>query len=182
MPGSFRSIAFPPPAGFPYVGSVLTDGTQAFAAFADGHSKSTYMLLDLATGTTRTVPVPGAVDLGGPVALVNGRLGLVSWSRTSAGESYRYDPAHWSFVTGPKDKILELARLSNVQVQPAAARFDEGVGACCTHAAGQLRKLVQPWTGARGSDSEPRHPGKKAEPLRDGPAGRMKTCLAVMRA
>ncbi len=92
MAGSFRSVAFPAPAGFPYVGGpVLTDGTQALAAFGDGHSKSTYMLLDLATGTTRTVPVTLTGDLGSPVALVNGRLGVVSWSRTSAGESYRYE-------------------------------------------------------------------------------------------
>jgi protein SCO1 len=26
------------------------------------------------------------------------------------GESYQYDPAHWSFLTGPPDKIAELAR------------------------------------------------------------------------
>ena len=92
MAGSFRSVAFPAPAGFPYVGGpVLTDGTQALAAFGDGHSKSTYMLLDLATGTTRTVPVTLTGDLGSPVGLVNGRLGVMSWSRTSAGESYRYE-------------------------------------------------------------------------------------------
>ena len=93
MAGTFRSVPFPAPAGFPYVGSVLTDGTQAFAVFADGYSQFTYVLLDLATGRTRTVPAPGAGDFGGPVALVNGRLGVLSWSRTSAGESYRYDIA-----------------------------------------------------------------------------------------
>jgi hypothetical protein len=92
MAGSFRSVAFPAPAGFPYVGGpVLTDGTQAFVVFADGYSQFTYMLLDLATGTTRTVPAAPAGDFGGPVALVNGRLGVVAWSRTSAGESYRYE-------------------------------------------------------------------------------------------
>lgn len=26
------------------------------------------------------------------------------------GETYQYDPAHWSFLTGPQDKIAELAR------------------------------------------------------------------------
>jgi cytochrome oxidase Cu insertion factor (SCO1/SenC/PrrC family) len=26
------------------------------------------------------------------------------------GKSYQYDPAHWSFLTGPPDKIAELAR------------------------------------------------------------------------
>jgi hypothetical protein len=90
MAGSFRSVAFPAPAGYPYVGQVLTDGTQAFAAFGDG-SKSAYTLLDLATGTARTVPLTLTGDFGGPVALVNGQLGVLSWSRTSAGESYRYE-------------------------------------------------------------------------------------------
>ena len=30
------------------------------------------------------------------------------------GESYHYDPAHWSFLTGPPDKIGELARQAGV--------------------------------------------------------------------
>jgi protein SCO1/2 len=33
------------------------------------------------------------------------------------GESYHYDPAHWSFLTGPKDKIEEFARLCDVTFQ-----------------------------------------------------------------
>src|SRR3979411_856568 len=41
MAGSFRSRVFPAQAGFPYVGGpVLTDGTQAFAVFADGYSQT----------------------------------------------------------------------------------------------------------------------------------------------
>ena len=33
--------------------------------------------------------------------------------------SYQYDPAHWSFLTGPPDKIAELARASGVNYQYA---------------------------------------------------------------
>jgi protein SCO1 len=33
------------------------------------------------------------------------------------GESYQYDPAHWSFLTGPPDKIAEIARLSDVHYE-----------------------------------------------------------------
>jgi len=33
------------------------------------------------------------------------------------GEMYHYDPAHWSFLTGPPDKISELAGLSGVMFQ-----------------------------------------------------------------
>jgi len=35
---------------------------------------------------------------------------------------YRHDPKHWSFVTGPKDKIMELARESGMSMKP-----DEGL-------------------------------------------------------
>ncbi len=31
------------------------------------------------------------------------------------GESYHYDPAHWSFLTGPADKIAELAHAAGVE-------------------------------------------------------------------
>ncbi len=31
--------------------------------------------------------------------------------------SYHYDPAHWSFLTGPQDKIAELARLCDVKFE-----------------------------------------------------------------
>ena len=35
----------------------------------------------------------------------------------SYGESYQYDPAHWSFFTGPPDKIAELAHGAGVEYQ-----------------------------------------------------------------
>jgi protein SCO1/2 len=38
------------------------------------------------------------------------------------GESYQYDPKHWSFLTGPPDKIAELAQQSGVKYE-----FDDGL-------------------------------------------------------
>lgn len=38
------------------------------------------------------------------------------------GNSYQYNPAHWSFLTGPPDKIAELARVSGVNYQ-----YDDGL-------------------------------------------------------
>ena len=38
------------------------------------------------------------------------------------GNSYQYDPAHWSFLTGPPDKIAELARMSGVNYE-----YDNGL-------------------------------------------------------
>jgi protein SCO1/2 len=57
------------------------------------------------------------------------------------GESYRYDPAHWSFVTGPKDKILELARLSNVQVAPESGLFNHNFRTLIIDAAGRVQMI-----------------------------------------
>jgi protein SCO1/2 len=57
------------------------------------------------------------------------------------GESYRYDPAHWSFVTGPKDKILELARLSNVQVQPDSGLFNHSFRTMIIDASGHVQMI-----------------------------------------
>jgi protein SCO1/2 len=34
------------------------------------------------------------------------------------GERYGYDPAHWSFLTGPLDAITALAKESNLQFEP----------------------------------------------------------------
>ncbi len=34
------------------------------------------------------------------------------------GQTYQYDPARWTFLTGPRDKIAELARAAGVQYAP----------------------------------------------------------------
>lgn len=57
------------------------------------------------------------------------------------GESYRYDPARWSFVTGPKDKILELARLSNVQVAPDSGLFNHNFRTMIIDASGRVQMI-----------------------------------------
>ncbi len=57
------------------------------------------------------------------------------------GESYRYDPVYWSFVTGPKDKILELARLSNVQVEPDSGLFNHNFRTMIIDASGQVQMI-----------------------------------------
>jgi len=39
-------------------------------------------------------------------------------------EMYHYDPAHWSFLTGPADKIGALARLSDVKFERDGSSFN----------------------------------------------------------
>ena len=38
-------------------------------------------------------------------------------------ERYRYNPSHWSFITGPKEKIAELAQLSDVNFNKDGSGF-----------------------------------------------------------
>lgn len=57
------------------------------------------------------------------------------------GETYRYDPVHWSFVTGPKDKILELARLSEVQVNPDSGLFNHNFRTMIIDASGRVQMI-----------------------------------------
>ncbi len=53
-------------------------------------------------------------------------------------EHYQYDPARWSFLTGPSDQINELARLSGVQVDPDAGLFNHNFRTLIIGANGQL--------------------------------------------
>lgn len=54
------------------------------------------------------------------------------------GEKYQYDPAHWSFLTGPKDKIAELARLSNVEFESDSGLFNHNFRTMIIDASGRL--------------------------------------------
>jgi|SRR5947209_3953455 len=54
-------------------------------------------------------------------------------------QRYHYDPARWSFLTGPKEKITELARLSEVTVEPDGALFNHNFRTLVIDAAGQLQ-------------------------------------------
>jgi protein SCO1/2 len=56
-------------------------------------------------------------------------------------ESYQYDPLHWSFLTGPKEKVGELARLSNVEFEPDSGLFNHNFRTMIIDASGQLQMV-----------------------------------------
>ena len=59
------------------------------------------------------------------------------------GEMYQYNPAHWSFLTGPPDKISELARLSGVTVQRDGALFNHDLRTLIVDANNHLQMVFQ---------------------------------------
>jgi protein SCO1/2 len=62
------------------------------------------------------------------------------------GNSYQYDPKHWSFLTGPADKIGELARQSGVSYQYEAGTFNHDFRTLIIDAAGHLQ-MIFPTSG-----------------------------------
>src|ERR1700690_3152979 len=62
------------------------------------------------------------------------------------GGTYQYDPKHWSFLTGPADKIGELARQSGVNYQFDAGAFNHDFRTLIIDAAGHLQ-MVFPTSG-----------------------------------
>jgi protein SCO1/2 len=62
------------------------------------------------------------------------------------GNSYQYDPKHWSFLTGPADKIGELARQANFSYQYDAGTFNHDFRTLIIDAAGHLQ-MVFPTSG-----------------------------------
>jgi len=62
------------------------------------------------------------------------------------GNSYQYDPKHWSFLTGPADKIGELARQPGVTYQYDAGTFNHDFRTLIIDAAGHLQ-MVFPTSG-----------------------------------
>jgi protein SCO1/2 len=62
------------------------------------------------------------------------------------GNSYQYDPKHWSFLTGPPDKIGELARQAGVTYQYDAGTFNHDFRTLIIDAAGHLQ-MVFPTSG-----------------------------------
>ncbi|MFZ0828732.1 MAG: SCO family protein [Verrucomicrobiia bacterium] len=62
------------------------------------------------------------------------------------GNSYQYDPRHWSFLTGPADKIGELARQAGVTYQYDAGTFNHDFRTLIIDANGQLQ-MVFPTSG-----------------------------------
>ena len=64
----------------------------------------------------------------------------------SYGSLYQYDPAHWSFLTGPKDKIAELARLCDVKFDPDNGSFNHNFRTLIIDAGNRLQ-MVFPTSG-----------------------------------
>ena len=57
------------------------------------------------------------------------------------GESYNYDPNRWSFLTGPPDKIGELARLSGVTYEFEDGAFKHNFRTLIIDTAGHLQMI-----------------------------------------
>ena len=55
------------------------------------------------------------------------------------GERYHYDPKHWSFLTGPADKIIELVRLSDVNIEKQGEFFNHNFRTLIIDASGKLQ-------------------------------------------
>ena len=62
------------------------------------------------------------------------------------GDSYQYDPAHWSFLTGPPDKIAELARQSGVHYESDDGLINHNFRTLIVDANGHLQ-MVFPISG-----------------------------------
>ena len=61
-------------------------------------------------------------------------------------ERYHYDPAHWSFLTGPEDKIRELAGQSDVTFQRDGPSYNHNFRTIIIDAAGHVQ-MVFPTSG-----------------------------------
>jgi protein SCO1/2 len=53
-------------------------------------------------------------------------------------ERYRYNPEHWSFLTGPSERITDLVRESGVTVEPSAGLFSHNFRTLIVGTNGQL--------------------------------------------
>ena len=62
------------------------------------------------------------------------------------GNSYQYDPKHWSFLTGPAEQIGELARQSGVTYQLEDGAFNHNFRTLIVDASGHLQ-MVFPTSG-----------------------------------
>ena len=62
------------------------------------------------------------------------------------GATYHYDAARWSFLTGPKDKIAELARLCDVKFDPENGLFNHNFRTLIIDASNHLQ-MVFPTSG-----------------------------------
>jgi protein SCO1/2 len=56
-------------------------------------------------------------------------------------ENFAYDASHWSFLTGPSNKVAELARLSDVKYQRDGAFFNHDLRTLIIDGDGHLRMM-----------------------------------------
>jgi protein SCO1/2 len=57
------------------------------------------------------------------------------------GETYQYNPAHWSFLTGPPEKIAELARESGVTYESDNGSINHNFRTLIVDASGHLQMV-----------------------------------------
>lgn len=67
------------------------------------------------------------------------------------GERYQYDPKHWSFLTGPREQISELASLSDVKFELQGGFYNHNFRTLIIDAAGHLQ-MVFPMGGNLSDD------------------------------
>jgi len=67
------------------------------------------------------------------------------------GEMYHYDPAHWSFLTGPAEKVGELARASDVTFERDGGSFNHNFRTLIIDPMGHLQTVFP--TGGDLSDA-----------------------------
>jgi protein SCO1 len=56
-------------------------------------------------------------------------------------ETYHYDPKHWSFLTGPREQISDLARLSDVKFELQNGFFNHNFRTLIIDATGRLQMI-----------------------------------------
>jgi protein SCO1/2 len=56
-------------------------------------------------------------------------------------EQYHYDPAHWSFLTGPSEQVSELARQSDVKFDHDGAFYNHNFRTLIIDAAGHVQMI-----------------------------------------
>jgi cytochrome oxidase Cu insertion factor (SCO1/SenC/PrrC family) len=57
------------------------------------------------------------------------------------GQSHQYNPAHWSILTGPANKIVELARASGVTYEPDKGTIKHNFRTLIIDASGHLQMI-----------------------------------------
>ena len=67
------------------------------------------------------------------------------------GEMYQYDPAHWSFLTGPAERVSELARASDVMFERDGGSFNHNFRTLIIDPMGHLQTVFP--TGGDLSDA-----------------------------